>query len=207
MKLIFTILFFALAFSASAQWYRVDQLIKKKVIRTPVEQLNDRYIARFSAEEFPHLKIHAISFAPTEYSVDAAENVVMKEAQHNMRFRIYADASYNFSELARLYMLQSRFSEAKWYLLQSNNISRQQNDDKHTVANLVALADIKLAIGDFDLAQQDLEEAHDIAWSRGFNDDLARISQKMIVLKQNTPPNARMGLNIAAYPQNNTKAE
>ena len=55
----------------------------------------------------------------------------MHSAQHNMSEGIFTDASYNFSDLARIYILQNRLSEAKWYLLQSNNISRRQRDDKH----------------------------------------------------------------------------
>jgi hypothetical protein len=80
----------------------------------------------------------------------------MKTAQHNMRFRIYDVASVNFSELAQLYAQQNRFSEAKWYFLQSTFLSRQQNNNKLTIANLCKLAMVKLEIGDFILAQQDL---------------------------------------------------
>ena len=68
-----------------------------------------------------------------EYTLVATSKMVMEQAKHNMRFRVYNDASYNFSDLAALYVKLHRWSEAKWYYLQSNNISREQNDDKHTM--------------------------------------------------------------------------
>jgi hypothetical protein len=124
-----------------------------------------------------------------------------------MRFRIYNDASYNFSELARLYMLQNRFSEAKWYLLQSNQISRQQNDDQHTILNLIDLATIKANIGDYALAQEDLTEAHDLAYAKGLKDCLAEIAKKMSYIKQNKLPPVTPVLRYAEMPQNISKAE
>jgi len=109
----------------------------------------------------------------------------MKTAQHNMRFRIYDIASYNFSQLAEMFMKQNRFSEAKWYLLQSNNISRQQNDDSHTIANLMDLAMVKANLGDLQQAQQDLDEARQIATARGFQSVIADIEKENIYIKLN----------------------
>jgi len=143
----------------------------------------------------------------SEYSIEAAENIIMKTAQHNMRFRVYNDASYNFSDLAHLYVLQNRFSEAKWYLLQSNSISRTENDDKHTISNLIDLATIKAELGDYAQAQQDLAEAYDIACSRGFKENLPEIQNKMLYIKQNRLSSPKPELRYAETPQNGTKAE
>jgi hypothetical protein len=87
----------------------------------------------------------------------------MRAAQHNMRFREYALASYKFSELAQIYVKENRLSEAKWYYLQSILISKQQNDHQHTINNLVSLAMIKADLGDLVQAQQDLAEARELA--------------------------------------------
>jgi len=102
-----------------------------------------------------------------------------------MRFRIYDIASYNFSQLAELFIKQNRFSEAKWYLLQSNKISREQNDDKHTIANLMDLAMVKANLGDLAQAQQDLDEAHQIATLRGWTSNVADIEKENIFIKIN----------------------
>jgi hypothetical protein len=192
-----TLLFLALvimSFSASAQWYRVDLLLKKKPApyRPPlIERVNNdsvtyQSIARLPQAEKPgHPAIYPIYFSRSEYSYEAAEDIEMKAAQHNMRYRVYTDASYNFSELARLYIQENKFSEAKWYLLQSNNISREQNDNKHTIENLIDLAMIKTAIGDYALAEEDLAEAYNMACVNKFNDYVTEIEKKELVIAQN----------------------
>jgi hypothetical protein len=124
--------------------------------------------------------------------MDEVEASMLKEAKHNMRFRIYNQASYNFSDLAKFYVKQNRFSEAKWYLLQSNNISRQQDDTKHTIANLVALANIKTEIGEYTLAKADLQEAHDMATAKGLLADLPEINKRISFLQNNKPSSIKV---------------
>jgi hypothetical protein len=183
-----------ISFAASAQWYRVDLLLKKKpapyrpplIEKASSDSVTYQSIARLPQAEKPgHPAIYPVYFARSEYSYEAAEDIEMKAAQHNMRFRVYNDASYNFSELARLYILQNKFSEAKWYLLQSNNISREQNDNKHTIENLIDLAMIKTDIGDYALAEEDLSEAYNLACVNKFNDYLAEIEKKELDIAQN----------------------
>jgi len=208
MKFLLVIFFAALCTSASAQWYRVDQLLKKKAVRTPYEDLSGgRYVVNFKAEKTPHPKLIPVFIDRSDYSLEASENVVMQLARHNMRFRIYNDASYNFSDLAHLYIKQNRLSEAKWYLLQSNNISRQENDDKHTIENLIDLANIKGLMGDILLARQDLAEAHDLAYAKGLNQYLETIDLATQYLNQNKAPKQKPILVYADGIQNNTKAE
>jgi len=184
MRLRLVILLSIISFSASAQWYRVDMLLKKHPRPVAIEPMvNHSYAC------LPVITLHTPSpvlkpFDFTEYNLLAQEAIVMKTAQHNMRFRVYADASYNFSDLARLYIRQNRYAEAKWYLLQSNFISRNQNDDHHTIANLIDLATIKAGLGDYAQAMQDLTEAHDIACLRDFKEEEAIIEKKILSLKQ-----------------------
>lgn len=191
--------------SASAQWYNVLKSHKRYPL---IEQVADHSVSRIHiAPAIKPVKIHNITLDRSEYSFQAAENMVMRTAQHNMRFRVYNDASYNFSELAKLYIQQNRYSEAKWYLLQSNIISRQQNDDKHTIANLMDLATIKSELGDYAQAQQDLTEAHDMASVRGFNVDLTAIEKKMAFIKQNKNNAPKTDVRYAETPVSNSKAE
>jgi hypothetical protein len=121
----------------------------------------------------------------SEYMVYLAEQAMIKEAKHNMRFRIYADASYNFSDLADIYLRQNRFSEAKWYLLQSNTIARNTDNSRHLIDNLVTLASIKSIIGETALALSDLQEAHAIAVTKGLKIDLTTIEKKIKYLQTN----------------------
>jgi hypothetical protein len=185
MKFFLSILLAAVCTSASAQWYRVDRLFRKK--REPLPALVSAADYSFftgPVKKSAAAKIQPVMIPVSDYCLETQEALVMKAAEHNMRFRIYNDASYNFSELAKLYILQSRFSEAKWYLLQSNTISREENDNKHTIANLIDLAKVKACTGDYLLAQQDLTEAHDIAAAHGFSDLLGPINQKLQDIKQ-----------------------
>lgn len=188
MRITFLIICCVFSLSASAQWYRVDLLFKKHERFPLIEQYSPCANAISKIHIQPSFSVYKINKAEldrSEYSFQAAENIVMRSAQHNMRFRVYSDASYNFSALAKLYIQQNRYSEAKWYLLQSNILSRQQNDDKHTIANLMDLALIKSDLGDYSQARQDQNEATDIARAHGFNDDLAAIGKKMAYIQQN----------------------
>jgi hypothetical protein len=208
MRFILLVIFCTVSLSASAQWWRIDLKFKKKQERPPaIEQVTNHSVARLPSISIIYPKIYSVQFGRSDYSYDAVEHIIMQEAQHNMRFRIYGDASYNFSELARLYIQENRLSEAKWYLLQSNNISRQQNDDKHTIANLIDLALIKISIGDYALAQVDLTEAYDLACLKNLNEYLTEIQQKMLYIKQNSIIPLKPVLRYAEAPQNNGKAE
>ena len=191
--------------SASAQWYNILKSHKRLPL---IEQVSDHSLTRIRIS--PVLKpgkVQNFMLDRSEYSFQAAENMVMRTAQHNMRFRVYSDASYNFSELAKLYIQQNRYSEAKWYLLQSNIISRQQNDDKHTIANLMDLATIKSELGDYTQAQQDLTEAHDMAKILWYNVYLTAIEKKMAFIKQNKNNTPKTDIRYAEAPASNSKAE
>ena len=208
MRQVLIVIFVAISFSASAQWYRVDLKLKKKYPARPpaIELVYNNSIARLR-DKVPRPKISAPRFASTDYALEATEAVVMRDAQHNMRFRIYADASYNFSELAHLYLQQGRYSEAKWYLLQSNNISHDQRDDKHTILNLIDLATIKVELGEYPLAQEDLVEAQDLINASGYKQFLAEIENMMLYIKQSKVPTTTPVLRYAETPLGNSKAE
>ena len=179
------VLLTTLSLSASAQWYYRIGL--KKAVRYPlIAQVKNNSIKHLPIAKPGPVKIAKYHIPDqSDYELDAAEAAIMKTAQHNMRFRIYDIASYNFSQLAELFMKQNRFSEAKWYLLQSNNISRQQNDDGHTIANLMDLAMVKANLGDLQQSQQDLDEARQIATARGFQSVIADIEKESIYIKIN----------------------
>jgi len=206
MKFILLISCCLFGFSASAQWYRVDLKLKKHPRFPLIDIPADNSMARVRAQtSIKPVKIRLIILDRSEYSFQAAENVVMRSAQHNMRFRVYNDASYNFSELAKLYIQQNRYSEAKWYLLQSNIISRQQNDDKHTIANLIDLATIKSDLGDFQQAQQDLTEALELANVRCLKEELTAIDKKMAYVRLNKNNAPKTDVRYAEVPV--TKAD
>ncbi len=205
MKFILFIIVSSVTFSASAQWYRVDLKLKKKqyeryplIVEAP---LTRSIVERLPVTEFSAATIRPFHLGRSRYSYEAAEKSVIRTVQHNMSAGSYSVASYNFSDLAHLYIQERRFSEAKWYLLQSIDISRRENDHKHTVSNLIDLAMIKANIGDYKLAQRDLSEAQEIANLKGFGDELAEIDSIIKDIKENRFSTAKSALNIAGSAQ------
>lgn len=199
MKFILLVVCCCLGLSASAQWYRVDLKLKRRAPYRQLESVADHFIERLPVVAY---KINNASVTPlkiirSDYSIEANEKAMIRSAEHNMRFREYYDASYDFTTLAHLYMEQNRYSEAKWYLLQSNAISREQSDDRHTIANLIDLAIIKSGIGDYDLSLLDLAEAHEIAVQKGLKNDLLIVEQKIEYVKENKLSPPKTGLRYA----------
>ena len=188
MRLSLIIFFCAISFSASAQFWHNIGFKKKHPVLPLLQPIKDNSIGRVKTTlKLNNLQLQPMVLDPGEFSLEAASHYVMGMAKHNMRFRIYNEASYNFSDLAQLYYKLHRLSEAKWYYLQSNYLSRQENDDKHTVSNLICLAIIKTDIGDVPSARADLLEARDIARTKGMQAETVQIEKKILVLAQSPP--------------------
>jgi tetratricopeptide (TPR) repeat protein len=66
-------------------------------------------------------------------------------------------ASYN--NLSKIYRLQRKYVQAKWFILQSNTISRQKNDVPNTIVSLIELSGIKGDMEDYKWAMADLNKA------------------------------------------------
>ncbi|RFZ92775.1 hypothetical protein D0C36_15370 [Mucilaginibacter conchicola] len=171
--------------TASAQWYKLDF---KKHVRYPQVAAAKYNALKREMATYPLPTTKKIAPVPpmiSQLELEAGERIIMRAAQHFMRFRQYGEASYRFSELAQLYAKANRLSEAKWYYLQSNNISRQQNDYPHTISNLICLALIKADLGDLSQAHQDLTEARDMARSTGRAQDLKLCEEKLKFIQTN----------------------
>lgn len=80
-----------------------------------------------------------------------------------------------FTTLSELYMIQKRYSEAKWYLLQADALTDILNDKEAKVANLIKLAEVKNAIGDHDLALDNYKLAEQLSLENNFTEKLAEI--------------------------------
>nr|WP_294790835.1 hypothetical protein [uncultured Mucilaginibacter sp.] len=64
-----------------------------------------------------------------------------------------------FDNLATVYHSKKIYPQAKWFILQSNSLSRAINDVPNIMASLIKLAAIKMDIKDYTLAMGDLNEA------------------------------------------------
>ena len=65
----------------------------------------------------------------------------------------------SFDVLAKVYHIQHKYIQAKWFIIQSNSISRVINDNPNIIASLLEMASIKADIKDYKLAARDLNEA------------------------------------------------
>lgn len=207
MRLRLVILFCAISFSASAQFWQKIGFKKKHDILPELQLSKNNSISHISNTlNLNGLQVQPLVLEQCEFSLEVAEVTVMEMAKHNMRFRIYNDASYNFSDLAQIYIKLHRLSEAKWYLLQSNNISRQENDDKHTISNLINLAAVKVDIGDIPSAKADLLEARDMARAKAMQPETAEIEKKILLLAQNNTPTVKPDVKYAESAGSEKKA-
>jgi hypothetical protein len=196
MRFIILLIFSTITITASAQFWKK----KKPVPPVRYELLNDAsadFLVSIVEVKPVMPGVDNLLLKLSKHEIISAEDAALKAAKHNMRFRIYNEASYNFSNLSELYMMQNRFSEAKWYLLQSNAISRQLNDDHHTISNLLDLATLKLAIGEQALAKLDLQEAHDLAKLKGFTNDVTTIEKRIQEIQFNKSSSAKAELRYA----------
>ena len=93
------------------------------------------------------------------YYQTEALNYTMMSLHLYSRYSDSTGLRISFDNLAKVYSSQRKFSQAKWFILQSNNISRIKNDIPNIIASLVKLSTVKMEIRDYKLAMRDLNEA------------------------------------------------
>jgi tetratricopeptide (TPR) repeat protein len=69
----------------------------------------------------------------------------------------------SFDNLATVYHSKKIYPQAKWFILQSNSLSRAINDVPNIMKSLIKLAAIKMDIKDYSLAMGDLNEAYKLS--------------------------------------------
>ena len=93
------------------------------------------------------------------YYQTEALNYTMLALHHYSRYNDSVGLRVSFDALAKVYASQRKFSQAKWFNLQSAGISRIKNDVPNLVASLIKLSSIKMELSDYKLAMRDLNEA------------------------------------------------
>jgi hypothetical protein len=165
MKKIF-ILFLILAgtrsFAADTQ---LDSL-KQKLQLITVDSLKGGVYQQIAAE---YLKYDTIKHSGVKlfYQTEALNYTML--ALHNYSY--YADTlgmRTCFNYLSKVYRSQRKYSQAKWFLLQSNKISRDRKDTYNVITSLVGLSAIKMDNQDYKLAMRDLNEALALAEKNKF---------------------------------------
>ena len=92
------------------------------------------------------------------YQNEAISNT-LSAIHHYSKYDDSVGLRNSFDVLAKVYHTQHKYIQAKWFIIQSNSISRAINDNLNIIASLLELASIKADIKDYKLAARDLSEA------------------------------------------------
>ncbi len=87
-----------------------------------------------------------------------------------------------FNNLATVYRSQKKYPQAKWFILQSNSLSRAKNDVPNIMASLIILANIKMEIKDYALAMSDLNEALKLSTTNHYPKVESRVQESYALL-------------------------
>lgn len=111
----------------------------------------------------------------------SAENMVLRKALPLLYYKLNdkIGAIKCYDQLAIIYQSQKRFSEAKWFFIQSTLLARKINHSPSLVNSLIHLAHVKMAIGDFTLALNDMKEAEQLAVQNQFKLQLIEINKDL----------------------------
>jgi len=139
---------------------QVDSL-KKELQLTVSDSLKGPLYTQIASE---YLKFDTISNKKERlvYQEEVLKNTLLALRNYS-RYGDTTGLRISFNNLAYVYHAQKKYSQAKWFILQSNTLSRMKNDSVNIIASLIELASIKKDIKDFKLALRDLKEAQQIS--------------------------------------------
>ena len=129
-----------------------------------------------------YIKLATIKVMQKKY--DEAEALIMKKGYPLCG---PADNLACYQLLARMYQEQNRFSEAKWYYLQANTLSRKLQDTTSIITSLTSLGRVKTSIKEYVLALKDLNEAEMLAQTSEYSKLLPEIKSAQQALQAKAP--------------------
>ena len=157
MKVFFTIsVFLLLGFAkVSASVVPVDTL--KQQLTTTSDSLKGALYTQIAAQ---YMRYDTVSNkkAKLSFQNEALSNT-LKALHYYSKYDDTIGLRTCFNNLAIVYRDQKKYSQAKWFILQSNTLSRVKNDVPNIISSLLVLASVKTDIQDYSLAMQDLNEA------------------------------------------------
>jgi len=113
---------------------------------------------------------------------DQALNYTMLALHGYSKYNDTVGLQITFSNLAKVYRAQKKYSQAKWFILQANTLSRDKNDIPNIIVSLTELAGIKMDIKDYDLAHRDLDEALKLSSANHYFHAEAAVQQSYALL-------------------------
>jgi len=145
------------------------------------------------------LKLAQPNASPADLN-KAIENI-MTGLHVYSKFRDTVGLRETFNHLALVYHLQKKYTQAKWFFIQSNSLSRDGRDTINIITSLINLASVKEDIKDFSLAKRDLTEALLLAKTRPKVDEQIAVQKALAeyYTKKGDMPAAAMALNKINY--------
>ncbi|MBE7178070.1 MAG: hypothetical protein INR69_16830 [Mucilaginibacter polytrichastri] len=113
-----------------------------------------------------------------------AEAYIKRAYQLNNRKGNNAGLQDNFTQLARLYFAQKRYSEARWYYLQAKRVATERQNDEDVVQSVIGLATVHAQGGDLFSARRDLREAQTLARDKGLLAQLIEIEKLQVRIRE-----------------------
>lgn len=161
----FTLILLLSALFVNAGTKNIDSL-QKQLDTTNNDCLKAELYTNMADEliQFNGLKTREISYADAGKAID----YVLKAIHYNSKFDDPLAIRNNFNCLASAYFIQKKYTQAKWFVLQSNYISRYRKDVPAMINSLMQLASVKVAIKDYKMAEKDFNSA--IALTKRKND-------------------------------------
>ena len=84
-----------------------------------------------------------------------------------------------YDQLADTYHQQKKFTQAKWFYIQSNMLARKINDPLEIVNSLINLAHVKMSTGDYQLALMDYKEAEQLSVKNRYTNKLIELKSDL----------------------------
>ncbi len=150
------------------------------IVQLALQSGNNRYLAE------AYMNLADLWSAQKKFK--EAETLIMGKllALNYYKLKDYVGTIQCYSQLAQIYQQQRRFSEAKWFYIQSNLLARKINNTPGIVNSLINLAHVKMSIGDHALALRDFREAERLSISNKYSyklveikNDLSRVYAKL----------------------------
>lgn len=125
--------------------------------------------------------MHHADILTGQKNYEAAENLILRKAlplyYYGLNDKLGTIKCYD--QLGITYFQQKKFTEAKWFFIQSNMLARKINSNIEVVGSLINLAHVKMSIGDYDLALSDIKEAEQLSVKNKYSNQLIEIKNDL----------------------------
>jgi len=155
MKKLLLLILILTAFKLSVRAGDLDSL--KQTLQTTTNDTvkADLYLKMAKA----YLALKAPSYVYRERNGENAVNCTMLALHLYSKMNDTTGIRNSYSSLSKAYRSQKQYTQAKWFMVQTSVMAKNQNDIPAMIAALVELADIKMETGDYILAKKDLSYA------------------------------------------------